>query len=295
MSAHPRLAARQDVQAYAFLAPALVILVALLVYPLAQVIRMSFFEVTVREDRWVGLGNYIAVAQNPLFWQAFWQTVLFTVGSVVAHLVIGLGLALLLHARIAPRVRSLFRGLLIVPWLLAPVVAGMIWALVLNPFGVLNGFLGTLGLLDRNATINWLGDPRTSLLSVTVVNIWRSFAFPMVMLLAGLAAIPDELYEAASIDGCGTTSQFRFVTLPSLRGVLATVALLDFIWTFRAFDLVFVMTGGGPINSSQVLATAIYFDAFQKFQFGYASAEAVAMLVLLMVGSIAYLRRAVPP
>jgi multiple sugar transport system permease protein len=295
MSAHPRFAARQDVQAYAFLAPALVILVALLVYPVAQVIRMSFFEVTVREDRWVGLGNYIAVVQNPLFWQALWQTVLFTVGSVVAHLVIGLGLALLLHAQIAPRLRSLFRGLLIVPWLLAPVVAGMIWVLVLNPFGVLNGFLSTLGLLDRNATINWLGDPRTSLLSVTVVNIWRSFAFPMVMLLAGLAAIPDELYEAASLDGCGPAGQFRFVTLPSLRGVLATVALLDFIWTFRAFDLVFVMTGGGPINSSQVLATSIYFNAFQKFQFGYASAEAVVMLVLLMAGSIAYLRRAVPP
>jgi multiple sugar transport system permease protein len=295
MTAGTRLAARQDVQAYAFIAPALILLVALLVYPLAQVIRMSFFEVTVRDERWVGLGNYVALAQSPAFWQAAWQTVLFTAGSVVAHLVIGLGLALLLHARIAPRLRSLFRGLLILPWLLAPVVAGMIWALVLNPFGVLNGFLSTLGLLDRNATINWLGDPRTSLLSVTVVNIWRSFPFPMVMLLAGLAAIPDELYEAASLDGCGPASQFRFVTLPSLRGVLATVALLDFIWTFRAFDLVFVMTGGGPINSSQVLATGIYFDAFQKFQFGYASAEAVAMLVLLMVGSIAYLRRAVPP
>lgn len=281
-------------QAYAFLAPALVILVALLVYPLAQVARMSFFEVTVREERWVGLGNYAALLQSPPFWQALWQTLVFTAGSVGAHLLIGLGLALLLHARIAPRLRSLFRGLLILPWLLAPVVAGMIWTLVLNPFGVLNGLLTTLGLLDSNATINWLGDPRTSLLSVTLVNVWRAFPFPMVMLLAGLAAIPDELYEAASIDGCGAVGQFRYVTLPSLRGVLATVALLDFIWTFRAFDLIFVMTGGGPINSSQVLATAIYFDAFQKFQFGYASAEAVAMLVLLMIGSIAYLRRAVP-
>jgi multiple sugar transport system permease protein len=114
----------------------------------------------------------------------------------------------------------------------------------------------------------------------------------MVMVLAGLAAIPDELYEAAAIDGSRAWEQFRYVTLPSLSGVLGTVALLDFIWTFRAFDLVYVMTGGGPINSSQVLATSIYFDAFQKFQFGYASAEAVAMLVLLMAGSIAYVRRA---
>jgi multiple sugar transport system permease protein len=295
MTPGTRFAARQDVQAYAFLAPALILLVALLVYPLAQVVRMSVFEVTVREERWVGLGNYVALARSGPFWEAVWHTLLFTAGSVIGHLLIGLGLALLLHARIAPRLRSLFRGLLILPWLLAPVVAGMIWALVLNPFGVLNGVLTTLGLLDPNATINWLGDPRTSLLSVTLVNVWRSFPFPMVMLLAGLAAIPDELYEASSIDGCGAVAQLRYVTLPSLRGVLATVALLDFIWTFRAFDLVFVMTGGGPINSSQVLATSIYFDAFQKFQFGYSSAEAVAMLVLLMVGSIAYLRRAVPP
>jgi multiple sugar transport system permease protein len=295
MTPGTRFAARQDVQAYAFLAPALILLVALLVYPLAQVVRMSVFEVTVREERWVGLGNYVALARSGPFWEAVWHTLLFTAGSVIGHLLIGLGLALLLHARIAPRLRSLFRGLLILPWLLAPVVAGMIWALVLNPFGVLNGVLTTLGLLDPNATINWLGDPRTSLLSVTLVNVWRSFPFPMVMFLAGLAAIPDELYEASAIDGCGAAGQLRYVTLPSLRGVLATVALLDFIWTFRAFDLVFVMTGGGPINSSQVLATSIYFDAFQKFQFGYSSAEAVAMLVLLMVGSIAYLRRAVPP
>jgi multiple sugar transport system permease protein len=295
MTPGTRFAARQDVQAYAFLAPALILLVALLVYPLAQVVRMSVFEVTVREERWVGLGNYVALARSGPFWEAVWHTLLFTAGSVIGHLLIGLGLALLLHARIAPRLRSLFRGLLILPWLLAPVVAGMIWALVLNPFGVLNGVLTTLGLLDSNATINWLGDPRTSLLSVTLVNVWRSFAFPMVMLLAELAAIPDELYEASSIDSCGAAAQFRYVTLPSLRGVLATVTLLDFIWTFRAFDRVFVMTGGGPINSSQVLATSIYFDAFQKFQFGYSSAEAVAMLVLLKLGSIAYLRRAVPP
>jgi multiple sugar transport system permease protein len=292
MTRRARLTARPDVQAYLFLGPALLLLAALLVYPLAQVIRMSLFDITVREERWVGLGNFVTLARSALFWQALWQTLLFTVGSVLAHLAIGLGLALLLHARIGPRLRSLFRGLLIVPWLFAPVVAAMLWVLVLNPFGALNGLLAALGVLDRNATINWLGDPRTSLLAVTIVNVWRAFPFPMVMVLAGLAAIPDELYEAAAIDGSRPWEQFRYVTLPSLSGVLGTVALLDFIWTFRAFDLVYVMTGGGPVNSSQVLATSIYFDAFQKFQFGYASAEAVAMLVLLMAGSIAYVRRA---
>ncbi len=285
---------RQEAQAYAFLAPALLLLLVLLVYPLGQVLRMSFFDISVRAERWVGLDNYARLLQSAAFWEAFGHTVWFTVGTVALHLGIGMALALLLHSRIDARVRNLFRGLLIVPWLFAPTVAGMIWVLILNPFGVLNGVLTGLGLLASVATINWLGDPRTSLLAVTAVNVWRAFPFAMVMLLAGLQAIPEELYEAAAIDGSGAAQQFRFVTLPSLRGVILTMGLLDFIWTFRAFDLVYVMTGGGPVNSSQVLATSIYFDAFQKFQFGYASAEAIAMLVILLAGSLVYVRRAVP-
>jgi multiple sugar transport system permease protein len=282
----------QNLQAYTFLAPALVLLLALLVYPLGQVVRMSFFDVTPRAERWVGLENYRLLVQNPAFWDAFLHTVWFTLGTVGLHLVIGMGLALLLHSRIDTRVRNVFRGLLIVPWLFAPTVAAMIWVLILNPFGVLNGFLAALGILGAAETINWLGNPGTSLLAVTAVNVWRAFPFAMVMLLAGLQAIPDELYEAAAIDGSGPLQKFRFVTLPSLRGVILTMALLDFIWTFRAFDLVYVMTGGGPVDSSQVLATSIYFDAFQKFRFGYASAEAIAMLVILLAGSIVYVRRA---
>jgi multiple sugar transport system permease protein len=263
------------------------------VYPLLQVMRMSFYEVSLQKETWVGLDNYAQLLTTPLFWQVLWQTILFTAGSVALHLVIGLGLALLLHARINARVRNFMRGLLIIPWLLAPTVAGMIWVLMLAPFGVVNGLLASLGILDPSATINWLGSPETSLLSVTAMNVWRAFPFFMVMLLAGLQAIPEELYEAADIDGTTPFGKFWYITLPGLRGVIATVVLLDSIWTFRAFDPVFVMTGGGPINSSEVLATAIYFDAFQKLKFGYASAEAVLMFVILFVVSAIYVRRAV--
>ena len=119
--------------------------------------------------------------------RCLWQTILFTAGSVTLHLSIGLGLALLLHAKINARVRNFMRGLLIIPWLLAPTVAGMIWVLMLAPFGVVNGLLASLGILDSSATINWLGSPETSLLSVTAMNVWRAFPFFMVMLLAGLA------------------------------------------------------------------------------------------------------------
>ncbi|MBI2001838.1 MAG: sugar ABC transporter permease [candidate division NC10 bacterium] len=284
---------RHELQAYAFLGPALCLLLVLMIYPLGQVVRMSFYDITVRTETWAGLGNYAELLGNPLFWQILWQTVLFTVGSVVMHLVIGLGLALLLHTKINVRIRNLFRGLLIVPWLFAPTVAGMIWVLMLNPFGILNGFLTTIGLLDPNQTINWLGNPQTSLLAVTVVNIWRAFPFFMVMLLAGLQAIPEDVYEAGDIDGTTPLQKFWYITIPALRGVILTIVLLDSIWTFRAFDLVYVMTGGGPVDSSQVLPTSIYFDAFQKLKFGYASAEAIAMLLILLVFSVAYVRRAV--
>jgi multiple sugar transport system permease protein len=217
--------------------------------------------------------------------------VLFTAGSVGLHLIIGLSLALLLNAKINRSFRTIARGILIVPWLLAPTVAGMIWVLMLAPFGVVNGFLASIGVLDANATISWLGDPSTSLISVTAMNVWRAFPFFMVMLLAGLQSVPQQLYEAAEIDGATLRQQFWYITLPELRPVIATIVLLDSIWTFRAFDPVFVMTGGGPMHSSEVLATAIYFDGFQKLRFGYASAEAVIMFLVLFVVSAFYVRR----
>jgi multiple sugar transport system permease protein len=284
---------RQEIQAYAFLWPALLLLGLLMVYPLLQVIRMSFHEVTLQKETWVGVDNYAQLLQTPLFWQVLWQTILFTAGSVTMHLFIGLSLALLLHSKINSRFRNFTRGLLIIPWLLAPTVAGMIWVLMLAPFGVVNGLLASVGILNASATITWLGSPATSLLSVTAMNVWRAFPFFMVMLLAGLQAIPEELYEAADIDGTTPVAKFWYITLPGLRGVITTVVLLDSIWTFRAFDPVYVMTGGGPINSSEVLATAIYFDAFQKLKFGYASAEAVVMFLILFVVSAFYVRRAV--
>jgi multiple sugar transport system permease protein len=282
---------REELLALSFLWPALLILVALLLYPLGDVVRLSFYDSNLQREVWVGLGNYLALFNDPLFWKAFIQTVVFTFFSVVLHLVIGLALALLLNMHLNATFRSLARGLLIVPWLLAPTVAGMIWVLMLQPFGVFNGLLVSLGLLDPNGTISWLGDPSTALGSVTAMNVWRAFPFFMVMLLAGLQAIPKQLYEAAEIDGATLWEQFWHITLPQLRGVMTTIVLLDSIWTFRAFDPVYVMTGGGPAHASEVLATAIYFDGFQKLKFGYASAQAVVMFVVLFIVSAIYVRR----
>ena len=283
---------REELLAYSFLWPALLILFALLIYPLVSVIRMSFYDSNMTRETFVGFANYATLLADTLFWSAFLNTVLFTAGSVILHLAIGLSLALLLNADINRRFRSLARGILIVPWLLAPAVAGMIWVLMLAPFGVFNGLLVTLGFASAGANTAWLGDPSTSLWSVTAMNVWRAFPFFMVMLLAGLQSIPQQLYEAAQIDGASLPKQFWYITIPELKPIITTIVLLDSIWTFRAFDPVFVMTGGGPMNSSEVLATAIYFDGFQKLKFGYASAEAVVMFLVLFAVSMIYVRRA---
>lgn len=282
---------REELLAWSFLWPSLAILAALMVYPLIEVFRLSLHESNLTRETFVGFANYATLLSDAFFWKTFLNTILFTAGSVILHLAIGLGLALLLNARINAWFRSVARGILIVPWLLAPTVAGMIWVLMLAPFGVFNGLLTSLGVISSSTNIAWLGDSSTALASVTAMNVWRAFPFFMVMLLAGLQAVPQQLYEAAQIDGATMWQQFRYITLPSLRSVITTVVLLDSIWTFRAFDPVFVMTGGGPSHSSEVLATAIYFDGFQKLKFGYASAEAIVMFASLFIVSALYVRR----
>jgi multiple sugar transport system permease protein len=282
---------RQEILAYSFLWPSLLILGALLLYPFGEAIRLSLHQSNLTREVWVGLDNYVELMSDGFFWMTFLNTALFTAGSVILHLVIGLGLALLLNTKINESFRSVARGILIVPWLLAPTVAGMIWVLMLAPLGIFNSLLIMLGVIGPQDNIAWLGDSSTALASVTAMNVWRAFPFFMVMLLAGLQSVPQSIYEASKIDGASLWKEFIYITLPSLRSVIATVVLLDSIWTFRAFDPVYVMTGGGPSHSSEVLATIIYFDGFQKMKFGYASAESMVMFICLFIVSAIYVRR----
>ncbi len=279
-------------QAYFYVGPSLLLLLALLVYPLFQVIRLSLFEVGTSSNTFIGLKNYTQLLADPIFFKALYQTVCFTLGSVFFHFFIGLGLALMLNQPVNQKFRNTLRGILIIPWLIAPTVAAMIWVLIYNPFGILNGLLATLGIIKAGvASINWLGNPDYSLFSVTLVNIWRGFPFIMVMLLAGLQGIPGELYEAGMLDGANSWKSFWFITLPSLKGTFMTVGLLDTIWTFRHFDTIFTMTGGGPINSSEVMTSYIYNLAFRSLRWGYASAEAVIMFLILLIFSLIYIQR----
>jgi len=281
----------KDLQPYFYVMPGMLVLLVLLVYPLIQVFILSFFEGSAFNRVFVGLTNYILLFQDAEFWQAVYRSFVFTIASVFFHFLIGLALALLLHQKVNAVVRSIFRGFLILPWLIAPLVAAMIWMLMYLPFGILNGILSDIGILERGQVISWLGDPNLSLFSVTLVNIWRGFPFVMVMLLAALQGIPEELYEAARIDGAGPVKSFFHITLPSLKGTMLTVGLLNTIWTFRHFDIIFALTGGGPMNSSNVLTTSIYNTAFRAQRWGYSASIAVMMFLFMLVFSLLYIRQ----
>jgi multiple sugar transport system permease protein len=271
-----------------FVAPATLVLVLVLVVPLVHVLYESFVWTTSSRARIVpSARNYAALAEDEVVRTAASNTVTFTVVSVLGHLLIGLGVALLLNQQI--RGRAAFRNLALLPWMLPPAVVATGWAwLYHNPFGMLNPLLTGLGLLS--APRAWLASPDTAMGAVIVANLWRGFPFISLILLAGLQAIPHALYEAAGVDGAGAWARFRHVTLPGLKRVMLIAVTLDVINTVKYFDLIWVMTAGGPANRTEVLSTLIYRLAFQFFRTGRAAALAMLMVVALAVFSIFYVR-----
>jgi len=274
---------------YAFLLPGLFILGTLLSVPLYKVIEYSLFDNVIIEQqpRFVGLDNYTELLSDGGYWSALLNTAIFTIGSVFGHLVIGIGLALLVNADIHPRARTLFRSLLVLPWIFTAVVVALNWQLLLNPFGVVNYSLQAIGVTDE--PLDWLGDPDLAMWSLLLISTWRGYPFIMISFLSGLQSVPKELYEAADIDGANFLHKFWHVTVPQLKPVIYGVALLDLIWTFQLFPLVWLTTGGGPGRATEVLSTLTYRLAFVDFQFSQASTVAVTILGISAVFTMLYL------
>jgi multiple sugar transport system permease protein len=273
-------------------APVVLTLAFLMLYPIGRVVYISLWEnfLIVKQPAFAGLENFRWLAQQDAFPRVVSNTAVFTVASVGLHLGLGLGLAVLLSARIHPRLRALGRGLLIVPWLFTAAVVALTWNLMLNPFGIVNAILARVGLMRLDAPLNWLGEPDLALPGIILINLWRGYPFVMLMMLAALQSIPAELYEAAGVDGAGRWQQFRHVTVPSIRPIVASVCLLDAIWNVRLFDLVFLTTGGGPLNATHVMATYAYQLAFERFELGKASAMATLILVATSTLTLFYFR-----
>lgn len=277
---------------YFFIAPSAVVLLCLLGIPISLVVIYSFIEraVTNPDFTFVGANNYVAVLTDPRFLEALLHTVVFTAGSVLAHLVLGLAFALVLNSRyINPALRTALRSLFIVPWLFTIAATAVLWRLILQPNGVLNQMLEQLGIPAGGT--EWLASQELALPTVIAVNIWAGYPLFMVSLLAGLQSISPELYEAASIDRAGKVSQFFHVTLPQLWPTIISLALLDAIWTSQQFPLIWLLTGGGPVTATEVVPTYIYKTAFSRYDFTEASAAAVVILLISLVLVAAYMRK----
>jgi multiple sugar transport system permease protein len=276
---------------YLFVAPALIYITLTMLYPVASNLRMSFYDINVstflaNSAPFVGLANYGKVIGDPAFQHALGLSLLFTGGSLLFQFTIGFALALF-FSRPFPG-NGLLRALLLLAWMLPTVVSGSIFRWMLDgSFGIINFILQNLGLLQ--GTRFWLTDPNTALIGTIVANIWVGIPFNMVLLLPGLQSISPSLYEAASIDGAAPWQSFRYITLPLMRPVALSVLLLGIIYTFKVFDLVYVMTRGGPVDATTVLPIYVFNLSFSFFRFGEGAATAILLLLSLVIVAIAYL------
>ena len=263
--------------------------------PVGYVFILGFHRYYLPEETqsFVGLSNYLQILQTSEFWNSFLVTIVFSVGVVFFHLVLGVSIALLLNQRFAgfERIRRVFRTIIIVPWLLAGAVAASIWLVILHPFGAINTTLMTCGLLDKPRI--WLGDSQLALASVVALYVWRLLPFFIIIILATIESIPQQLYEAASIDGAGKFTQFFYITLPYIIPSLLTLGMVDTIWAFRQFDLIFLSTGGGPAGTTQNLPLLIYYTAFENLRFGRAAAQGILTLLFSLAFAIIYIKLSV--
>jgi len=277
---------------YGYLSPTMLLITVLMVVPIVMVIGYSFRDnvIVQKNSVFAGFANYAKVLTDADFIAALRNTAVFISVSTVAHLILGLAFAMMLNTQLLSGItKAVFRIVYILPWLFTIAVIAVIWRLLLDPAGVVNYVLNTLGLLQEG--VAWLGDPVTALWAVTFANIWSGYPFFMISLLAALQGISADLYEAAAMDGTNWFQRFVHVTLPQLQPVIISMAVLDLIWTSQQFALIWMMTGGGPLNATEMLSTYTYKQAFSEYEFATASAAAVIVLLLTTALAFFYVRQ----
>jgi len=276
-----RLFEREAVFAYLLLAPAAITLLAFMVYPFCYGLWLSLNQVRPGQPMtFVGLGNFQRLLSDDVFRRVIRNTLTYALSAEAGKLALGLVIAHLLNRHF--RFRTPVRALLLLPWIVPTVLSALAWSWIFDPrFGVLNWTLLQLGLIRE--PIVWLYTPPLPMLSVIGVNIWRSTPFAALAFLGAMQAIPSELYEAARMDGARAWQQFRYVTLPMLRPVILTVMLLSTIVTFADFQIIFILTGGGPNNQTQVFSTYAYNVGLRSGELGLGAAASLTMFPILSV------------
>ena len=277
---------------YFFLAAPVFYLLALIGFPVVYNVVMSVQEVNLGNivdfvRPFVGLENYRTVIADPSFQRVFVNSLLFVCVNIVAQISIGLAVAIFFTQPFPGA--SYLRGLLLASWMLPALVVGALWKwLFATEYGVVNYVFSALGFIG--SPIHWLSDPSVALTSVTIANIWFGMPFSMILIAAALTSVPHEHYEAATLDGAGAFARFRYITLPAIMPALLALACLVTIYTMRAFDLIFAMTQGGPLDASNVLPLLSYQFSFQQFQFGIGSAIGSFSFIIVFAVALLYVR-----
>jgi multiple sugar transport system permease protein len=277
-----------------FAAPALMAIAVFFVVPVSAALLMSATDFDIyaladlRNVRFIGLGNYLQLLQTPLFWRALLNTLFFVALGVPLSISASLGAALLLHSRLA-RFRGFFRTALFAPVVTTLAAVAVVWIFLLHSrYGLINYGLSWLGLRP----VDWLGNPRWAMPAIVLLSVWKNFGYNMIILLAGLQAIPDELYEAAQLDGAGTRAMFRHVTLPALAPMLLMVSILTMAGHFQIFAEPYVMTQGGPAERTVTVLYLMYENGFKWWSLGSASAVAFVLFLFMLGFSLLQARAA---
>jgi multiple sugar transport system permease protein len=284
---------RERLTGLVFVLPAVTYMLILMVYPLLYNILLSFRDLTVMNFKgnasvFIGFGNYVTILNDPAFREAFWQTLWFTAACIAVQFSLGLLLAAFFNGKF--QLAGPVRGMLLVAWMMPVSVTGLLFKyMFLTEGGVINSLLKMAGLMNGEA-IGWLIDPSLAMWAVIITNCWVGIPFNMLLLSTGMSNISLDIYESASIDGCNAVQRFFRITIPLLKTSIMSVLMLGFIYTFKVFDLIFMMTKGGPLNATEVLSTYSYRQSFSLFNFSMGSASAVILFICLMCVGVFYLR-----
>ena len=277
---------------WGFITPAMALIGVFFAIPVASALLLSFTDFDIysigdfKSTRFVGLKNYTDLMAMPLFWQAVKNTLYFVVVGGPLSAAASLAAALLVHSKLT-RLRPFFRSAFFAPWVTTLVAVALVWRYIYHPqYGLLNAALGVVGL----GPVDWLGDPDWAMPSIILLSVWKNFGYNMLVFLAGLSSIPEELYEAAELDGAGAWKRLRHITLPMLGPTFVFVGVVTMIASFQIFSEPYVMTQGGPLKSTTTLVLLMYEQGFRWWRLGLAAAIAVVLFLLTLLGTLLQLR-----
>jgi multiple sugar transport system permease protein len=264
----------------------LIILLTVVVWPVIYVINASFYDIPLGgASKFIGLRNYINIIHDKLFWEYLWHSIIYTAGSLSISFIVSMALGICLNG--IDKLKGICRASILMPWAIPVAVSALIWRLILNDqIGIINGILLHLHILKQPQA--WLGTPASAMVSVILADSWTRIPLITILLLAGLQGIPNELYEAAKIDGAGGISRFRYITLPLMASTIKVTLIIVGIFIFRTYTLIGVLTSGGPGDSTQVFTTYIYQTGVVYLDIGYSSALSVVMFTIVVFVSLSY-------